>query len=67
MVDKEYINLKLTKRELRTILIALDNERTNAGKNNDERKEFYSKETFKTILVELRYQNENIKQIFEEK
>ena len=67
MVDKEYINLKLTKRELRTILIALDNERTNAGKNNDERKKFYSKETFKTILVELRYQNKNIKQIFEEK
>ena len=67
MEDKEYINLKLTKRELRTILIALDNERTNAGKNNDERKELYSKETFKTILVELRYQNKNIKQIFEEK
>ena len=36
-------------------------------KNNDERKEFYSKETFKTILVELRYQNKNIKEIFEEK
>lgn len=60
MVDKEYINLKLTKRELRTILIALDNERTNAGKNNREDE----KNMKDSVYVDLRNENKWIRELF---
>lgn len=62
MEDKEYINLKLTKREFQTIQIALVDQGILAQKNNNERLEFYTRNTLITILAELRYQSKNIKE-----
>lgn len=59
MVDKEYINLKLTKRELQTIQVTLFDKAMTAKQNNDKTTEYVLKSILKTIQIELRFQKED--------